>query len=56
MAQKIVPFDRISGFFLNGFAEMLPQAWGAVLLKAGYLAVSWLFLYFLYKKKTFLKI
>ena len=56
MAQKIVPFDRISGFFLNGFAQMLPQAWGAVLLKAGYLAVSWLFLYFLYKKKTFLKI
>lgn len=56
MAQKIVPFDRISGYFLNGFAGMLPEAWGAVLLKAGYLAVSWLFLYFLYKKKTFLKI
>lgn len=56
MAQRIVPFDRISGYFLNGFAGMLPEAWGAVLLKAGYLAVSWLFLYFLYKKKTFLKI
>lgn len=56
LAQRIVPFDRISGYFLNGFAGMLPEAWGAVLLKAGYLAVSWLFLYFLYKKKTFLKI
>ena len=56
MAQKIVPFDRISGFFLKGFAGMMPEVWGEVLLDAGYLAVSWLFLYFLYKKKTFLKI
>ena len=56
MAQRIVPFDRISGFFLKGFAGMMPEVWGEVLLDAGYLAVSWLFLYFLYKKKTFLKI
>ena len=56
MAQKIVPFHRISDFFLKGFAGMMPEVWGEVLLDAGYLAVSWLFLYFLYKKKTFLKI
>jgi predicted acyltransferase len=56
LAQRIIPFDEISGFFLNGAASMLSPDWAKVLLDVGYLAVSWLFLYFLYRKKTFLKI
>jgi predicted acyltransferase len=56
LAQRIIPFDEISGFFLNGAASMLSPDWEKVLLDVGYLAVSWLFLYFLYRKKTFLKI
>ena len=56
MAQRIIPFKSISAFFLQGFADMLPQEWSALLMRIGYLAVSWLFLYFLYKKKVFLKI
>lgn len=56
MAKKIVPFNRISGFFLGGFAGLLPEAWEKVVLDAGYVAVMWLFLYFLYRKKIFLKI
>jgi len=54
--QRIVPFQSVSDFFLGGVAGLLPEAWGAVLLAAGYFAVSWLFLYFLYRQKIFLKV
>lgn len=56
MAQKIIPFRQISGFFLEGIASKMPEHWSKVLLYAGFLLVSWLFLYFLYRKKTFLKV
>ena len=56
MLQRIVPFGEVSGFFLNGTAGLLPEAWGAVLLAVGYILVCWLLLYFLWKKKVFLKV
>ena len=56
MAQRIVDFRRISDFLLRGTASLMPEAWGKVLLAAGYIAVCWLFLYFLYRKKVFLKV
>ncbi len=56
MAQAIFRFNSVSGFFLGGLAGKLPEEWGAVLLDAGYITVCWLFLYFLYRKGTFLKI
>ena len=56
MAQRIIDFGSISNFFLGGLAEKLPPEWAAVLTEFGVVAVGWLFLYFLYRKKTFLKI
>ena len=56
LLQCIVPLRSVSNFFLGGAAGYLPEGWGAVLLSAGYLVVSWLVLYFLYVKKTFLKV
>lgn len=56
MLQRIVSFKGISTFFLGGAAEKLPEAWGALLLAIGYFAISWLVLWFLYKKKVFLKV
>lgn len=56
MAQRIIDFGSISNFFLGGLAEKLPPQWAAVLFNFGFVAVGWLFLYFLYRKKTFLKI
>jgi predicted acyltransferase len=56
MAQRIIDFGGISNFFLGGLAEKLPPQWAAVLTEFGLVAVGWLFLYFLYRKKTFLKI
>ena len=56
LMQQIVPLGSVSGFFLGGMASLLPEAWGAVLLAAGYMLVCWLLLYFLYRKKIFLKV
>ena len=56
MAQKIISFSSINRFFLGGVVGYVPEAWGAVIFSIGYLTLSWLFLYFLYKKNTFLKI
>ena len=56
MAQRIFSFESINKFFLGGLAEHLPPLWGAVVLKAGFVLICWLFLYFLYRKNTFLKV
>ncbi len=56
MAQRIVGFGRISDFFVGGIASKCPEQIAAVVSSAGYIAVCWLFLYFLYQKKTFLKV
>ena len=56
MAQRIIPFDDISNFFVSGLAGLCPEPLGKLIVVTGYFAVSWLFLWFLYKKKVFLKV
>lgn len=56
LGQRIIDFGRINEFFFKGFAGLLPEMPGKVLLDATYILVCWLFLYFLYKKKVFLKV
>ena len=56
LLQEIVPFKTVASYFLGGIANLLPEAWGAVLLAAGYIAICWLILHFLYKMNVFLKI
>ncbi len=56
LAQRIVSFRGIENFFLGGLIGECSPAWGAVLNGVGYIAVCWLFLYFLYRQKIFLKV
>ncbi|MFD2554163.1 acyltransferase family protein [Sphingobacterium tabacisoli] len=56
LAQEIVGFSKISNYFLGGIVTHLPEAYGNLLSSIGYFTVCWLFLYFLYKKKIFLKV
>ena len=56
LAQRIIDFNKISGFFLSGIIEKSPEALCDLLSASGYIAVCWLFLYFLYRKNIFLKI
>lgn len=56
LAQRIISFSGINKFFFSGIAGLCSEAVGAVVLAAGYVLVCWLFLYFLYRQKIFLKI
>ena len=56
MAQRIVNFGGISNFFVGGLAGLCPENIAAVITSVGYVVVCWLFLWFLYRKQTFLKI
>lgn len=56
MAQRIINFGSISKFFFGGLAGLCSEQWGNVILSAGFVTVTWLFLYFLYRQKIFLKV
>lgn len=56
MAQKILGFKNMNNFFFAGLASKLPEQWADVVINMGYVAICWLFLYFLYRKKIFLKV
>ena len=56
MLRRFVDFNAISRFFLGGVAEKLSASGGRVVVAAGSFLAGWLVLYFLYRKKTFLKV
>lgn len=43
-------------FLFGGIASLFPDEWGNVVLQLGYIAVCWLFLYFLHRKGVYLKV
>ena len=55
VGSHIIDFWGISRFFFGGLAGLM-GAWGAVLVAVCHLALVWLFLWFLYRQKIFLKI
>lgn len=56
LIQEIIPFGTIAGFFLGGLATAVGPLWGGVITNCGYILLCWLFLFFLYRKKVFLKV
>jgi predicted acyltransferase len=56
MAQSIIGFWVATSFFFNGFSDILSKGAAALIYNCGYVIVCWLFLWFLYKKKIFLKV
>jgi len=56
MANGIINFWQISEYFFGGLARLAGEGWNNVILVTGMIAFEWLFLYFLYKKKVFLKV
>jgi predicted acyltransferase len=55
LAEKILSFGDISAFFLGGIAARIGK-WEDVLLLCGVLAIQWLLLWFLWRKKVFLRV
>jgi predicted acyltransferase len=56
LAQRIIDFKKITNFFMGGVIDLFPGEVGEIIKLTGYISVCWLFLYFLYKQKIFLKV
>jgi predicted acyltransferase len=56
LMQRIVDFGPATNFFFGGLIEILPPAWSRLVEGIGITAIAWIFLYFLYRKKIFLKV
>ena len=56
LLQPILDISSTNEFFFGGLASLCGEPVAKVILEAGYVLISWLLLYFLYKKKVFLKV
>lgn len=56
LAQRMINFRYTSDYLFKGVINWFPESWMPFLGSCAYLAVVWTFLYFLYKKKIFLKV
>jgi predicted acyltransferase len=56
LAQRIINFENASKFFFGGLIELFPESWAPFLDGIAITTIGWLFLYFLYRKKIFLKV
>lgn len=56
MIPQIFDVGHISEFFFGSIGAALPKPWADVVLSAAFLAIMWLFTYFLYRRKIFLKV
>ena len=56
LAQRFALFEGISHKLFDGTVRLFAEPYGSVVEIVGYIAVWWLFLLFLYKKKVFLKV
>ena len=55
MLMRIVDFYGISKFFLSGVANLGDKPWQTLVFISGKIFIEWLLLWYLYKKKTFLR-
>lgn len=55
MAVRIINFKHTSNFLIQGIASLAGE-YKSVILIIGMVGLEWLFLYFLYKRKVFLKV
>ena len=56
MGHKFLSFRGISHFFLGWANVHISEEWGAVIIACGVVTLQWALLYFLYKKRIFLRV
>ena len=56
LAQRVIGFEKAQDFFFKNIAALTPEPWSGVILSGGYIFLCWIFLYFLYRHKIFLKV
>jgi len=55
LVERVVPLPEISAFFFGGISKQC-GAWEEAILLAGILLIEWLFLWFLWRKRAFLRV
>lgn len=55
LAARVVSFPEVSAFFFGGVAARSGE-WSGVILAAGVLVIEWLLLWFLWRKRVFLRV
>ena len=56
MAGSFIDFAYTTDFFFEGLLRPLAEPAGRVLWWIGFVLVEWAFLYFLYRKRVFLRV
>ena len=56
LAPQFINFSHIAKRCFTGVYGLFPESLELVMQNVGYLVILWLFLYFMYKKKVFLKV
>ena len=56
LANNIINFRPASKFLFGGLKDLFPAEWAPLIASVALVVTGWLFLYFLYKKKIFLKV
>lgn len=56
MAHRVIDFEYAAKFLFAGSIELFPAGWATFLGATAYVAAGWIFLWFLYKHKIFLKV
>ena len=56
MAQRIINFRFTANYLFGGIINFFPEGWSRMLNDIAIITICWLFLYFLYKQKIFIKV
>lgn len=56
MAPRFIDFSKLNHRVFDGVFSLLPEQYYAVAENVGYILVLWLFMYFMYRQKVFLKV
>ena len=56
MAQSIINFRFTANYLFGGLIKLFPESWAQFLNNLTLITVCWLFMYFLYRKKIFIKV
>ena len=56
VGKRFLGFGQVSKFFFSGVASLGNAGYHDFVIALGTIAVEWLFLYYLYRKKAFLRV
>jgi predicted acyltransferase len=56
LAHTLIDFNYAANFLFGGAYALLQPEWKPLAMAIGFFTTAWLFLFFLYKKKIFLKV